>query len=135
MLHYPLTIMLRKARACSPHTMTHAHKTDQVGHYHVTHRSLVCGLRTSTLADRDPQIFRGTDDWNRLRTGPPRIKTTVTVQLRMRSMRGLVVAVHLRTSTDLIIPMLADAVKSADAHTVIPHTTRQAPRSLPVISY
>jgi len=30
----------------------------------------VCGLRTSTLADRDPQIFRGTDDWNRLRTGP-----------------------------------------------------------------
>jgi len=41
---------------------------------------MVCGLRTSTLADRDAQIFRGTDDWNRLRTGPPRIKTTVTVQ-------------------------------------------------------
>ena len=50
--------MSRKARACIPHTMTHAHKTDQVGHYHVTHRSLVCGLRTSTLVDRDPQIFR-----------------------------------------------------------------------------
>ena len=68
----------------------------------MTYRSrgvMVCGLRTSTLADRDAQIFRGTDDWNRLRTGPLRIKTTVTVQLRTRSMRGLVVAVHLRTRT------------------------------------
>ena len=65
--HYPLTMMLRKACACSPHTKTHAHKSDQVGHYHVTYMTLVCRLRTSTLADRDPQIIRRTDDWNRLR--------------------------------------------------------------------
>jgi len=53
-------------------------------------------------------------------------------------MRGLIVAVNTYERgpyADPIIPMLADAVKSADAHTVIPHTTGQAPRSLPVISY
>ena len=139
---YSLTIMLRKARAFSPHTMRHASKTKIVGHYHVTYRSR--GVRTADQyacrpwsADfslirwlelfADQTVFE-----NRLR-----IKTTVTVQLRTRPMRGLIVAVHLRTRTVRgFDPSDARGCRKIRGrpycHSAY-HWT--APQSLPVISY
>ena len=61
--------MSRKSRAFSTGTHNDKRIKTKVGHYHVTFTGhtghVVCGLRTSTLADRDLQILhiiRGPND-------------------------------------------------------------------------
>ena len=98
---YSVTIMSRKARAFSPHTMTHASRLIRYS------RSLSrdiqvtwChGVRTADQYACGPWSADFSRNWWLEPFADGTSADQNTVQLRTRSMHGLIVAVHLRTQT------------------------------------